>query len=195
MARTTDARGKAIETAERLFRVQGYAATGLNQIIEESGAPKGSFYFHFPGGKRELAAEVLAAYRAKMSAGFRMLAHKAAGNPDRFLQALVKAVAEEMRASGWEMGCAAQTLAQELAPGDEEVTNALTSLFDEWTEIIATVIGPSEDRRAARSRALALVAALEGARTLARALRSAAPFDAVARQFSVAGPQQGRQAG
>jgi AcrR family transcriptional regulator len=190
VARTTDARAKAIETAERLFRVQGYAATGLNQIIEESGAPKGSFYFHFPGGKRELAAEVLAAYRTKTSAGFRMLAEKAAGDPDRFVRALVKMTAEGMRASDWAMGCVAQVLAQELAPGDAEMSDALASLFDEWVEIAAGALGPSADGRSARSRALALVAALEGARTLGRTLRSATPFDAVARQFMTAGTGQ-----
>jgi TetR/AcrR family transcriptional repressor of lmrAB and yxaGH operons len=55
MPRKTDARARAIATAERLFRIQGYTATGLTQIIEESGAPKGSFYFHFPRGKAQLA--------------------------------------------------------------------------------------------------------------------------------------------
>src|ERR1700761_2496536 len=57
MPRRTDARARAIATAERLFRIQGYTATGLTQIIEESGSPKGSFYFHFPRGKAPLAAE------------------------------------------------------------------------------------------------------------------------------------------
>jgi len=177
VARTTDAREKAIETAERLFRVQGYAATGLNQIIEESGAPKGSFYFHFPCGKRELAAEVLAVYRVKTSAGFRTLAEKVAGDPDKFVSALAKNVAEGMRASDLAMSCAAQTLAQELAPGDAEMTDALGAMFGEWVEIAAAAVGPSGDRQSARARALALVAALEGARTLARALHSIAPFD------------------
>lgn len=184
MPRTTDAREKAIETAERLFRVQGYAATGLTQIIAESGAPKGSFYFHFPGGKRELALEVIAAYRVETSRGFRMLAQKTEGDPDRFVRALVRALAKEMKASDWAMGCAAQTLAQELAPGDVEITDVLAALFDEWTEILAAAIGPASDRRSARSSALALVGALEGARTLARTLRSDAPFDAVAERFS-----------
>lgn len=192
MARTTDAREKAIDTAERLFRVQGYAATGLNQIIGESGAPKGSFYFHFPGGKRELAAEVLAAYRAKTSAGFLMLAQKAAGDPDRFVHALVKAVAEDMKASDWKKGCAAQTLAQELAPDDAEMADALASLFDEWTEIVAAAIGPGKNHRSSRSRALALIAALEGARTLGRTLRSDAPFDAITRHFVTGEPDEAK---
>lgn len=184
MPRTTDARKKAIETAERLFRVQGYAATGLTQIIEESGSPKGSFYFHFPGGKRELATEVVAAYRTKTTAGFRALAERAAGDPGKFVRALAKAVANEMCESGWTSGCVAQTLAQELAPNDEEISHSLAALFDEWVDVIAAAIRSTDATAAsARQRAVALVASLEGARTLARVHRSAAPFDAVIGQF------------
>jgi TetR/AcrR family transcriptional regulator, lmrAB and yxaGH operons repressor len=179
--RTTDARRRAIETAERLFRIQGYAATGLTQIIQESRSSNGSFYFHFPGGKRELAMEVIAAYRAKTTAGFRALADRAAGDPQKFVRALAKAVADEMSASGWRMGCAAQALAQELAPMDPSVAEALAALFDEWTTIIASAIGPSG--KSGRRRAIALVAGLVGARTLARAQRSAVAFEAVAAQF------------
>lgn len=183
MPRLTDARVKAIQTAERLFCVQGYAATGLNQIIQESGAPKGSFYFHFPGGKRELAFEVIAAYRARTSAGFRALAGWADGDAHKFVRALAKATADEMSASGWAAGCVAQTLAQELAPGDAEMAAEIAALFEEWAGIIGPVIEPSGAARSAHRRALALIAGLEGARTLARALRSSAPIDAVAGEF------------
>jgi TetR/AcrR family transcriptional repressor of lmrAB and yxaGH operons len=181
--RTTDAREKAIKTAERLFRVQGYAATGLTQIIEESGSPKGSFYFHFPGGKRELAGEVIAGYRARTTAGFRALADRAGGDPVKFVRALAKAVADEMSSSGWTSGCVAQTLAQELAPGDAEIADALAALFNEWVEIIATAISSAGSGKSEYGRALALVAGLEGARTLARVQRSAAPIAAVVNQF------------
>jgi len=183
VARTTDARERAIQTAERLFRVQGYAATGLTQIIEESGSPKGSFYFHFPGGKRELASEVIAAYRERTTAGFRALAQKAAGDPDKFVRAIAKAVADEMCTSGWTCGCVAQTLAQELAPGDMQMADSLGELFEEWVDIIASALAQRGTDKSARRRALALVAGLEGARTLARAQRSAAPFDAVVGLF------------
>ena len=52
-----NSRKKILETAASLFKTQGYHATGLSQIIKESGSPKGSIYHYFPGGKEELAIE------------------------------------------------------------------------------------------------------------------------------------------
>lgn len=50
---------KILKAATQLFHLQGYHATGLNQILQESGAPKGSLYYHFPNGKEQLAFEVI----------------------------------------------------------------------------------------------------------------------------------------
>src|SRR5258707_14326300 len=113
MGKDRDSRAKAIEGAERLFRTQGYAATGLTEILEVSGAPKGSFYFHFPDGKRQLAREVLEICGARILAGIQALAatHK---DPASFIRALCKATAMEMEATGWALGCVAQNLAIEL---------------------------------------------------------------------------------
>ena len=49
-----------IETAFELFRCRGYHDTAFSDVVEQSGAPRGSIYFHFPGGKRELARETIA---------------------------------------------------------------------------------------------------------------------------------------
>lgn len=184
MARTTDAREKALAAAERLFRTQGYAATGLAQVLEESGAPKGSFYFHFPGGKEQLAREALHNYGARVEAGLRALAERSAGDPHAFVDRLCKATAQEMKAGNWEVGCAALSLANELAPAHAEFADTLKAVFQSWTKVIANALAPAcaSPAEAAR-RALALLAALEGARILARTTRSAAPFDAVAAEF------------
>ena len=48
-------RGAIVRAAATLFRRNGYAATGINEIAEVSGAPKGSLYHYFPNGKDEIA--------------------------------------------------------------------------------------------------------------------------------------------
>jgi TetR/AcrR family transcriptional repressor of lmrAB and yxaGH operons len=179
MEKDRDSRARAIEGAERLFRTQGYSATGLTQILEVSGAPKGSFYFHFPEGKRLLAREVLEVYGARVLIGIRALAAKH-DDPAGFVRALCKAMAKEMEATDWTLGCAAQNLAIELAPGDREFADALAQTFAGWTSVIAGAIRAAyPSRSVAERRATAILAALEGAKTLARSSRSAAPFDAV----------------
>lgn len=59
MSNKGNTKEKFIETASKLFEVKGYHATGLNEILAESGAPKGSLYYHFPKGKEQLALEAI----------------------------------------------------------------------------------------------------------------------------------------
>lgn len=59
MSNKISTRENFIETASRLFETKGYYATGLNEILKESGSPKGSLYYHFPKGKEELALEAI----------------------------------------------------------------------------------------------------------------------------------------
>jgi len=59
MSSKKSSREKILEAATELFHLKGYHATGLSQIIQESGAPKGSLYYHFPNGKEQLAAEAI----------------------------------------------------------------------------------------------------------------------------------------
>ena len=59
MAAAAKHRNSIIASAIRLFRQRGYAATGLNDILKHSGAPKGSLYHYFPGGKEQLGEEAV----------------------------------------------------------------------------------------------------------------------------------------
>ena len=60
MPRRTDSRSRMIHAAAELFRQRGYHATTFSDLVRDSGAPRGSTYFHFPGGKAELAREAIA---------------------------------------------------------------------------------------------------------------------------------------
>lgn len=184
MPRSTDAREKVLETAERLFRTQGFAATGLTQILEESGAPKGSYYHHFPGGKAQMAEEALAAYASRAEALIAFVAKRANGDREAFIRLLCSAFAKEMTASDWRLGCMVQNFAAELAPGDSAWEKRLQAIEQRWLAALASALrsaGIAPKR--ATIIAAAFLAALTGARTLARISQSPLPFDHVAETF------------
>ena len=48
-----------VDAAADLLQRKGYAGTGVSEVLSASATTKGSLYFHFPGGKEELAGEAL----------------------------------------------------------------------------------------------------------------------------------------
>src|SRR3954468_16028931 len=52
-----DPRRRMIQSAALLFRSQGIEGTSFSDVLDHSGAPRGSIYHHFPGGKAQLAEE------------------------------------------------------------------------------------------------------------------------------------------
>lgn len=187
MPRKTDARANAIAAAQRLFRVQGYTATGLTQILEESGAPKGSFYFHFPRGKTQLAEEAIDGYVAGRIGVLRKISAETTGDPVAFVRRLFSAFAADMVATDFQYGCLMQNLANELPSLDPDLTARVALGFVESTAIIAEHFrGCGFTPARVSVSASALVAALEGARTVARLERTPAVFEALA-EVSVQG--------
>ncbi|WP_443678647.1 TetR/AcrR family transcriptional regulator [Paraburkholderia unamae] len=181
MTRKTDARARAIATAQRLFRIQGYTATGLTQILEESGAPKGSFYFHFPRGKAQLAEEAIDDYVANRIAVLRDISANTTGDAPNFVRQIFRTFATEMVASDFQYGCLMQNLANELPALEVDLTKRVARGFADSTEIIAEHFrGCGFVSARASANAAALVAALEGARTIARLERTPAIFEALA---------------
>ena len=181
MTRKTDARANAVAAAIRLFRMQGYTATGLTQILEESGAPKGSFYFHFPRGKVQLAEEAIDLYVSGRMTVIRDISAATAGDAVGFTHRLCDAFAADMVASNFQYGCLMQNLANELPSLDAELTARVARGFVDSTAIVVEHFkncgfAPAQ----ASSVAAALVAALEGARTIARLERTPAVFKALA---------------
>lgn len=182
MPRKTNARANAIATAQRLFRIQGYTATGLSQIIEESGAPKGSFYFHFPRGKTQLAEEAIDQYVANRIAVLQDISANTTGDALKFVRQIFKTFAAEMIASDFQYGCLMQNLANELPALDAELTQRVARGFVDSTAVIAAHFRECGFTPArASSTASALVAALEGARTIARLERTPAIFKTLAK--------------
>ncbi len=173
-----------VRTAMRLFRRQGYASTGLQQILAESGAPKGSLYHYFPGGKEALGEAAVTLAGELIGEMLRGLAEKHPDHPKAFVAGYCKVMAGWMKESGFRSGCPIATTILETVPGSAAMTAVGAGVLDAWIEIIAGVFTASGSRRReARSRAQLLLATMEGALILARVRGSARPILDIARLF------------
>jgi AcrR family transcriptional regulator len=154
-------------TAE-LFRRQGYSGTGVKQVVAEADAPFGSLYHHFPGGKQELGEEVI-----QMAGTFFQTMVATVYDEEQATAASLRAVfaraAETLEATGYEDACPIATVALEVASTDERLRRATAAVFAQWTEALTERLGD-------RGKALAVIAALEGAFVLCRASRSTEPM-------------------
>jgi TetR/AcrR family transcriptional regulator, lmrAB and yxaGH operons repressor len=168
---------KLVDATAVLLRKQGYHATGLSAIVDESGAPRGSVYFYFPGGKDELAVAAIeqagVEWRARLEAAI-------AGAKDlaSAIDAIVKTLADDLAASNWENGCPVAAVA--LESPSEVVRTAVAKHFDDWQRDIAERVSQfGVPKPVAKQLATVALAATEGALLLARTQRSKQPLLAV----------------
>jgi AcrR family transcriptional regulator len=173
----SDTKDRILETSGELFRRQGYMGTGVKQIVEEAGAPFGSLYHFFPGGKEELGAETI----RRSGALYGLLFVELVG-PDVDLITGVgnffAAAAQTLRETDYADACPIATVALEVSSTNEELREACAEVFGAWIEGATKRFALAGiTRRQARALAIEMLAALEGAFVLSRALRSTEPVE------------------
>jgi TetR/AcrR family transcriptional regulator, lmrAB and yxaGH operons repressor len=171
-------RERMINSALVLMGEHGVEATSFSQVLEHSGAPRGSIYHHFPGGKAQLIEE------ATVHAGdiiVKLLTDAVERHQDPV--AAVDAIADFWRTvmhnSDFAAGCPvlAATLEGDRSPAARDAARVA---FERWQYLLADILqraGIPEER--ARSLSSIAISAIEGAVILARAQRSNAPLERV----------------
>ena len=180
MPRRTNTRERLIETAAGLFWRQGYAQTGVNEIMQQAGTTSGSFYHFFPA-KEDLLLAVVEHVGEWLEGEVFAAAAAASDDPIEQVFAVIDASRRHLEANGFELGSPLGSLAAELAASHPQVRERLAAVFDAWTERVAAMLEAAGDRlpRDLDRRALAhfILGAVEGAMLQARVRRSLAPFD------------------
>jgi TetR/AcrR family transcriptional regulator, lmrAB and yxaGH operons repressor len=165
-----------VDAAATLFRRQGYAATGLNQILAEAGVRPGSLYHHFPQGKQQLAAAVVDGSGAAIAQLLRRMLAKdmsVADIIDRWVDFQIAGLAAD-----WRDGCPIEPIATESVHASELVREASARAFDGWCAAIEKRLRqdgwPPAD---AKSAAVAVISQMEGALMLARVSGATTPLE------------------
>jgi TetR/AcrR family transcriptional regulator, lmrAB and yxaGH operons repressor len=183
MAQRGETRRRLVETTAGLLQRQGFHGTGLLQVLEESHAPRGSLYFHFPGGKEQLTVEAIEYSRDVVSAWLRK-SLDAYPDPAAAFTDITERYARRLERSEFTLGCPIAAVALEGTPISDRLRGASEAALAAWENLLTGYLeAAGVDAARARPLATAFICSLEGALMLARARRSAEPMLAIGAQF------------
>jgi TetR/AcrR family transcriptional repressor of lmrAB and yxaGH operons len=177
MPRPDRSRAALLDSAALLFRRQGYAATGVNQILESAEVKAGSLYHHFPEGKQELAAAVVDLVGGDIERRLRGFLGSDLAVTD-IVDAWIDLMGAGLSADQRD-GCPIEPIATDSVNASPQVRDASARAFGGWTLAVADRLRadgwPTED---ADQTALAVIALLEGALILSRIAGDTAALNA-----------------
>src|SRR6185295_4427948 len=172
-------RERMVASAVNLLARRGLQSTSFSEVLEDSGAPRGSVYHHFPGGKDQMIGSALDAAGDR---AIELLDQKAGAPAEEIAAWFLHIWREVLVRRRFEAGCA--VLAVAVAAESPELLDHTASVFRTWRRRLAELLEQGGLRASDAERfAAVLVASSEGAVVLARAEQSLEPFDLVAEQL------------
>jgi AcrR family transcriptional regulator len=171
-----------LDSAVVLLRERGAGRVSVDAVLAHSGAPRGSVYHHFPGGRKEL---ITGAVRRAGDYIVHAIDRAAeSGDPQQVLDMFVRFWTRTLRESDFRAGCPVLAVAID---GDEDVPEAaalVREIFAAWHDRLTRLLaGNGVDDERARRLATLTVAAIEGAIALCRAQKSETPLQDVAAEL------------
>ena len=171
-----------IRSAATLYREQGLVGTSFSDVIEHSGAPRGSIYHHFPGGKAQLAEEAVRWAGESIGALIDRSAER--GDPVAMLREFLGIWRAVLDSSGHTAGCPVLVAAVEVSPEIPGLAAVAGEQFARWEASFAGALRQAGVARARAGRlATLVVAGIEGAIVMCRAAGDNAPLDRVGREL------------
>jgi TetR/AcrR family transcriptional repressor of nem operon len=176
-------RERIIDAAGALFRAKGFGGIGVADIMKAVGLTHGGFYGHF-ASKDDLVAQ---ASRRAMTRAAASWAKAVAAEPGHPFAALLKRYLSPQHRDDPGRGCVFAALGNDAARSGKVVRKAFAEGLEPLIGILAQSI-PGRSKAARRRKAVAAMAALVGALTLARAVEDTSlsdeMLDAVGRELA-----------
>ena len=176
-----DTRNRLIQKTASFLTKKGYFGTGIREILQETGIPKGSLYHHFPMGKVELAKEALIFNGKIMNQKF--IEAMQGKSATEALKGIVNVLQNELIESKFSYGCPLATVTLEVSGEEEDLQSVCGEMYQNWENALTEFLTRRGDPNPRKSAKFFLIA-LEGAFVLSKATRDASYMELVKDQIT-----------
>ncbi len=174
-------RARMLGSAVEVLRERGAAGVTIDEVLTRSGAPRGSVYHHFPGGRRQILTEALQ-FAANTIGG--IIGAESSDSAWDLVHRFIEFWERVLTGSDFTAGCPVVAVAIATPDEEPELAAAAAAIFDRWrAALTAAFSADGFDESDASSLAVMCIATLEGAVVLCRSSRSVDPLHDVARQL------------
>jgi AcrR family transcriptional regulator len=166
-------------SAIRLFRERGVGDTSVGDVLEASGAPRGSVYHHFPGGKKQLVSEAIETAGTYVAANF----ERSEDGPVEMIDRFARFYMRELERTDFREGC--PLMAAAVAGAKEEAAGPAADAFRQINRALTdSLVEAGVGQPRAGSLATLAISAIEGAIVLSRTEKSVEPLDQTRRELA-----------
>jgi len=175
------AREHILQTTCNLMEKQGCHATGLNEIVRESGSPKGSLYHYFPEGKEQITSEAVL-FSGKVTAERIQIGLSGNGSTGKTIHDFVLNIANHMESSGFAAGSPMTAVAIETATKSERINLACREAYSLLeTSFSEKLLQDGYSEAKANELGVFITATIEGGIILSRTYHTGDPLRLVAK--------------
>ncbi len=133
-----ETRSRLLERGADLICSRGFNATGLQEITDAAGVPKGSFYNYFDS-KEAFAVEILSEYWDLIVEGYGPILRESDIPPLSRIARYFQGLAEFHERRRFAVGCLIGNMALEVTPSSEDVRSKLVAIYREWSAALAVM--------------------------------------------------------
>lgn len=139
-------RTNLVQAGLRTFHSEGFAATGIQSIVEQAGVPKGSFYNHFES-KETFGASVVDAYFERAQARLHTAFSNTALAPLARLESYFDGLIDAFRENQFNKGCLMGNLSAEIADHSEGIRARLVEQFAAWCQVFESCLLEAQQQK------------------------------------------------
>ena len=138
-----EVRSRLLQAGLALVHARGFAASGVKDITDAAGVPKGSFYAYFPS-KEALAEAILEHYWADIQTRLLPILD-GDGSPQERITHFFHALADDHEAGDFLLGCLIGQMSLELSTSSDRVRAELLRILDRWDEALTACVRSGQD--------------------------------------------------